>query len=55
MGQLKRGVWDAKDGSYYSGLFEKQRPNKEGKFVMVNRNAVTGLFKEETEIVDVPV
>lgn len=55
LGQIKRGVWDIKDGSYYVGQFEKQRPNKEGKYVMVNRNAVTGQFKEETKAYEIPV
>ncbi|KAA6397442.1 MAG: putative radial spoke head 1 [Streblomastix strix] len=54
-GQIIRGVWQIKDGSYYVGKFEKQRPNIEGRFVMVNGNSVTGAFKEETKTIEVPI
>ncbi|KAH7830175.1 putative meichroacidin [Monocercomonoides exilis] len=55
VGQIIRGIWEIKDGSYYCGKFEKQRPNIEGKYVMVNQNVVSGSFKEETKIIEVPV
>ncbi|KAH7817288.1 putative radial spoke head 1 [Monocercomonoides exilis] len=55
VGQIIRGVWEIKDGTYYAGKFEKQRPNIEGKYVMVSGNVVSGSFKEETKTIEVPV
>ncbi|KAK2957660.1 putative Phosphatidylinositol 4-phosphate 5-kinase 5 [Blattamonas nauphoetae] len=54
-GQIIRGVWKIKDGSYYVGQFDKQRPNVEGRYVMVNGNSITGTFKEETKSFEVPI
>ncbi|KAA6360155.1 MAG: hypothetical protein EZS28_044318, partial [Streblomastix strix] len=42
-GQIVRGIWQIKDGSYY------------GRFVQVNGNSVEGTFKEETKTIKVPI
>ncbi|KAA6375436.1 MAG: putative radial spoke head 1 [Streblomastix strix] len=54
-GQIVRGIWQIKDGSYYVSKFEKQLPNIEGRFVQVNGNSVEGTFKEETKTIEVPI
>eukprot|EP00771_Trimastix_marina_P003971 gnl/Trimastix_PCT/694.p1 GENE.gnl/Trimastix_PCT/694~~gnl/Trimastix_PCT/694.p1 ORF type:complete len:687 (+),score=200.17 gnl/Trimastix_PCT/694:873-2933(+) len=53
--KIVRGVWKHPDGTYYSGQFDRQRPNMDGKYVFPNGNQQKGRFVESVHMEEVEV